>query len=331
MLQAIPEPKRAAVARALTAAFGTDEPDALTPLSGGLSGGEVYRLRVGGIAYVLRIEAPADGFRDPARAYACMNAAAGACLAPAVRYACAADGVAIMDFVPERSLALDYAGSKAELMTELGQAVRVLHETPGFPPLMDYLDGMDLLIGQFRAQAADSAAEEALARYGEIAAAYRRLPADPVSSHNDLNPRNVIYDGRRLWLIDWESAFRADRYVDLAAMTGFFAADEAEAEAGLRAYFRRPPVAAERARLFLARQIGHVFYGIMFLGGALAERPGEAPPDGARALGELHAAIGLGEPVLERWEGRAAYGQARFAAMLEALDGPGLPAALAAL
>src|SRR4051812_41579851 len=90
------EAQRPAVERALTTAFATTDLDAITPLTGGLSGAEVFRVRVGGVAYVLRIERSRDGFNDPRRAYACMRIAAGTMVAPRVWYADPDDGVAIL-------------------------------------------------------------------------------------------------------------------------------------------------------------------------------------------------------------------------------------------
>lgn len=45
--------------------------------------------------------------------------------------------------------------------------------------------------------------------------------AAQVSAHNDINPRNVLFDGERLWLVDWELAFRNDPLADarLTALT----------------------------------------------------------------------------------------------------------------
>lgn len=331
-----PDAKRPAIDRALTAAFGTTVLESVVPLNGGLSDAGVWRIRVGGIAYLLRVEGAGDFVRDPARWYGCMQVAAEAFLAPRVRHACAADGVAIMDFVPERSLSLDYAGSRADLVVELAQAVRALHGTPPFPPLVDYLDAMEGLTGQLRGAGlvAPEALDEPLARYAEAAAVYRRLPADLVSSHNDLNPRNLLYDGARLWLVDWESSFLADRWVDLAAVANFFTSDPGEEELLLRTYFGEAPDGARRARMFLARQINHVFYAAMFLNGAAAERPGvrlpgarlEAPP-----LAEIHRALGEGAFALETWENRVAYGQARLMAASANLAGPDCARAIAAL
>ncbi len=326
-----PEANRRAVERALEAAFGTTTLDAATSLTGGLSGARVFKIRVGGIAYLLRIEGQSDFFRNPSRWYGCMRTAAEAGVAPKVHYACVEDGVAIMDFIAERSLSLEYAGSRSDRVTELAQAVRALHATPAFPRLVDYLDGMEALIGQFRASGLiePAATAEHFARYSELAAAYRRLRPDPVSSHNDLNPRNVLYDGGRLWLIDWESSFLADRYVDLATLANFFTANAEEEAMLLRTYFGETPDAARQARMFLMRQLNHVFYAMSFLNGAAAERPGVRLPDLAvPPLAKLHQGLSTGEFVLETWQGRVDYGRSRLNEALANIKRPEFEAAV---
>ena len=36
-------------------------------------------------------------------------------------------------------------------------------------------------------------------------------------------PSNILFDGERLWLIDWESAYRNDPLVDVAIVSDSFA------------------------------------------------------------------------------------------------------------
>lgn len=315
----IPEANRPAVDRALHSAFGCNNLDTIRPLGGGLSGAAIYKIRVGGIAYLLRIEGGRDTFRDPARWYRCMDIAAAACLAPRVRYANATHGVAIMDFIDEQNLALDYDGTRADLLSEAAQTLRALHQAPAFPPLMDYMDGMDVILGSFQASAIVDPEPMAalLAGFARVRAVWRTDPADLVSSHNDLNPRNILYDGRRLWLVDWESSFLADRYVDLATLANFFAHDEAEEDILLHTYFGRAPDDRERARMAVMRQVNHLFYGAIFLTGAATERPGAPMPgkdfDGP-AMAELHAGLADGTFILDAWEGRVIYGASRLAA-----------------
>lgn len=322
MSHAFPEPKRAAVERALFAAFGTTELDAAVPLSGGLSGALIFRIRVGGIAYLLRIEGTRDAFRDPSRWYGCMAIAAAAWLAPRVRYADAQDGVAIMEFIHERSLSMDYHGTKNDLLVEMGQTLRALHAAPAFPPLVDYLDGIDGLIARFQGFGllAPEATAELFKLYERLRSGYRTAPGDLVSSHNDLNPRNILYDGARLWLVDWESSFLADRYVDLATLANVFASSPEEETVLLRTYLGAAPDAGQNARLYLMAQVNHLFYAMIFLNGVGEERPGERL-DGrqARGLAQIHQALGTGDFVLESLEGRAEYGLSRLDAALQGL------------
>jgi hypothetical protein len=331
MFDPLPEAKHAAVARALAAGFGATGLDGpAQPVSGGLSGAGDWRIRVGGIAYLLKIEGAPDGFRDPVRGHACMRTAAEACLAPGVRYACAPDGVAIVDYIVPQSLALDYPAAGHALVIELAQAVRLLHETPAFPPLVDYLDGMDQLLASYRGLdiLERSATDELFGRFDALRAGYRTRPEDMVSSHNDINPGNVLYDGRRLWLVDWEAAFLADRYVDLATVANWFAGDPASVEVLLTTYFGRTPQAEERARFHLMRLVNHLFIGAMFLNASAGERLADRSLAGP-SLETLRLGLKTGDFDMSTRENRIAYGKARLAAALEGFRDPACAAALA--
>ena len=331
----IPDARRPEVDRALTAAFGTAEVDSLAPVSGGLSGALTYRIRVGGIPYLLRIETARDDVRDPQRWYRCMAIAAQACLAPRVRYADPDDGVAILEFIPERSWIQDYAGTREDLIVEAAQGVRALHQTPAFPPLVDYMAGMDAVWAGFQATGllASEATSELVDRFGAARAVYRTDPADLVSSHNDLNPRNILYDGRRLWFIDWESAFLADRHVDLATLANFITQDAAGEDLLLRTYFGQAPDARQRARHGVMRQVNHLFYGLVMLTAAARMRPGEPAAGGldGQGLARIHQGIGDGSFALDGWEGQVAYGKARLAQALAGMKAPAFGEALKVL
>ena len=74
-LDAVAEDRRDGVREALTATFGGCD-QTLTPVRGGASGAAIFRTEVGGRAYRVRLDRPADRLRDPDRHYACMQAAA---------------------------------------------------------------------------------------------------------------------------------------------------------------------------------------------------------------------------------------------------------------
>lgn len=268
----IPADKRAAVDRALACAFGSGKVTAASPLAGGASGALVYRVTVGGVEYLLRLEANIGGLHDPVRQYACMRIASDAGVAPRVLYADATDAVAIMDLVRARTDAGDDA-RRARLAC-LARTIRVLHEAPLFPPFMNFFDAMSTILGYLESNKSLPAAILArlLAGYRAIADVYRR--AELVSSHNDLNPNNVLFEGDRAWLIDWELAFANDRYNDIATLMNFFATDENDVELILREYFGDELGNYHRARAVLMQQVNRMYYAVMMLNMASIATPG---------------------------------------------------------
>ena len=260
----IPPDKRGAVELALRSVRPGVELDAAERITGGASGAGVFRLRAGGETLLLRIEKGRDALNDPARQYICMRIAAAAGVAPAVLHADAEAGVALTAFIEAAPAEALDSGARLALLAE---AIRRLHAAPLFPPLMPYLDAMDSLAAGLAASGALPA--EAGARvqeaYATVSAAYRKLDADVVSSHNDLNRANVVFTADRAFVVDWETAFAADRYVDLAAAANFFTLDDAGELALASAYFGETPSPYRQGRLYLMRQINRVFYGVMLL------------------------------------------------------------------
>ena len=216
----------------------------------------------------------------------------------------------------------------------MGQTLRALHNTRGFPAGEDYLSRLDGVVGRYRAQPLldPGLTAEAFDRFDAVRGTYRVRPEDRVASHNDLNPGNVMHDGRRLWLVDWESAFLADRFADLASVANWFAPDPAAEARLLTTYFRGPPNDEQGARFEVMKAVNHLFYGVIFLIGAAAERPDArigadvAPPP---RLAELRQRLGTGRLTLSAWEDRVLYGRARLVQALEDMRGARFDAALA--
>lgn len=314
----VPREWRDAVRTALRETFGVDEPEAVSIVSGGLSGAAVLRVVVGGTPYLIRLDPPVEGFGDPRRWHGCMLIAAAAGVAPQVRYV-SATGVSIVDFVTQDPNAAYWSGDRTELLRQLGALIGRLHAAPAFPPLVDYLDGMRALIDRVAAGGLMSPGELAqpLERFATLSAAYEALEPQFVPSHNDVNPRNVVYDGKRLWLVDWTAAFQSDRFTDLASVASFLARDEQSEAVFLAAYFGAPATDAQRARMYLARQINHMFYAMSLLPTAGGTRPPRV-----RSLADVHAALRAGEAVMDSPAGRAEYALARVAAMVAGVDAP---------
>ena len=108
--------------------------------------------------------------------------------------------------------------------------------------------------------------EELFAWHAQVAAVYPCHDSDMVSSHNDLfKPDNILFDGHRVWLVDWEAAFLNDRYADLAVVANLVVTNEAEERVYLQEYFGPAPDPYQLARFFLMQQVAHLFYAMAFL------------------------------------------------------------------
>lgn len=315
MLDLIPEDRRDAAGQALDEAFGVGRAASLRPVDGGASGALTFRVEAGGRAYLMRLEPPRDVMRDPERGYACMRIAAEAGVAPAVRHLDPDAGIAIMDFIEARPLSA-FPGGPIALARAQGDLIRRLQAAELFPPLLAYPDllaGMLAYLktcGRYRPEL--FAPHEAA--LSEIAGAYPWDAADMVSSHNDPNPGNFIFDGRRLWLVDWETAFRNDPLADVAILADDPATSPAQARAVLEAWRGRTPDAALLGRLTLMRLMTRLYYGALMLSvGAAAHDPADdlaavsgeelrtAAAEGRLKVGPLETLVTVGKTVMARF------------------------------
>jgi aminoglycoside phosphotransferase (APT) family kinase protein len=325
----IPESKHDAVRRALQTAFNTPVIDSITLLTGGLSSSLVYKIVVNGTPYVLRIVMHAEAFNDPVRQYLCMNRAAAVGIAPHVYYSNAADALAITAFIEGQPFP-----QSGTLHLQLADVIKAIHATPAFPPLVNFLDGVDIFIQNFKAAQLlpASATEEHFRLYAQIQERYPRHDPDLVSSHNDLNRGNLIYDGSKIWVLDWEAAFLNDRYVDLAIVGKAFAPDAAHEEAFLAAYFGAPPTDIQRARYFLMVQITHFYYGMIMLNMIAAARAGGFVPDPSMdtpTMAEFHRDLGTGTRSLHSLENQLLYGKVMLNEALRNMQSPRFAESLA--
>ncbi len=200
-------------------------------------------------------------------------------------------------------------------------ALRTLHALPPFPGRADNLNtscvfllnkgaALDGFLQAVRTAniLPKSEGEELFARYEQVAAVYPRKDAEMVSSHNDLfKPDNILFDGNRLWLVDWEAAFLNDRYADLAVVANLVVTSEAEESAYLEEYFGAPPDPYQRARFFLMRQLAHIFYAMVFLLRGSSGKP-LSRNDSAPSFTDFHRRMWAGKINLADTDTKVIYG-----------------------
>lgn len=302
----LPEQHREPTRTALLAAADGNSRVSIAPVGGGASGALLHRVDVEGApSLLLRIETARDPFRNPHRSYVCLRTAADAGIAPRVHVADPDAGIVVMDFVHQRPIT-DHPGGAVGVLRELGGQLAQLQATATFPPL---LGDFATVLGQMLAmiEGAGVFMPGVLAPvhdgFGRICAAYPWADDEQVSSHNDINPFNVLFDGERLWLIDWEIAFRNDPFADVACVANNFAdqvpdAGSADAlESLLHAWLGHAPDRPTSARLALMRQLNRLFYACLMMSTCIGQHPPEIDLD-ALTVDAFRAAVESGRLAL---------------------------------
>jgi aminoglycoside phosphotransferase (APT) family kinase protein len=262
---------------ALKVAFGASPIEDISSVVGGITTALTLRVQVGGRGYLLRAEGEPSPLRNPHQ-YESMRIAAEAGIAPKIRHMNEAARVVVKDFIEQRPL-YDYPGGFRGLAIALGELLRHLQATPVFPHFVDYPDIVGRLFAHVRRTGLFAAGllDVHVKHLERIRQSYNSGLERLVSSHNDVHPGNLLFDGQRLWLIDWESAYRNDPMVDLATLIDSFAFSP-ELEAILvKTWLGRAPDEAFYRRLATVRALTRLYYAGVFLSGSAASRSRIAP------------------------------------------------------
>jgi serine/threonine protein kinase len=87
----------------------------------------------------------------------------------------------------------------------------------------------------------------------KVKRALKRVKLKPkkwVLSHNDLNPNNILFEGLRIKLIDWEFASMNDCYFDLASLSIEFQLKPLQERHFLQSYFQTKPIDREKLEAY---------------------------------------------------------------------------------
>jgi thiamine kinase-like enzyme len=192
-------------------------PIAIERIAGGISNHN-FAVRWGDRTYVARLCEPRPVLGiDRRNEVACQQAASRRGLAPDVVHH--EDGLLLSRFIAGQTLEAAQVRS-AEMIARLASLLRELHGG------WDRLTGEMLYFCPFQTLRtyAQTALELRAPLPADLAAivddsrelSRRIAPFRPVLCHNDLMPANLIDEGKRLWLVDWEYSGVGHPYFDLA-------------------------------------------------------------------------------------------------------------------
>ena len=212
------------------------------PLAGGMTndnflvedGGERFVVRVGGDIAVHNIVRATEASAS--------RAAHAVGVSPRVRYA--DPNALVIDFVEGRTLTVQDIRAP-ESHTRLIDLIRRAHREipkhfPGPAPLFwvfQVLRHYGRVLHDLRSEHAP-----ALPALAEMAERLERAvgPIDIVFGHNDLVAGNLLDDGERLWLVDWEYAGFNTPLFDIAGLASNSEASPEATEHMLELYFEQP-------------------------------------------------------------------------------------------
>lgn len=288
----------------------------IEPINEGLSGAGVYAVTTSRGVFVLRV---ADRQQDEAhfsQQLRVQRRAAEAEIAPAVVYVDEAaravvsrwiDGVAV-------SAALANPADRPRVLGSVVEQLRRLHalDTTGITreeplPYARQIWQAQRVRAGFPAWASD---------LGPIFDAIERvLAADPRTTlnHNDVNPGNVLWDGRRAWLIDWEACGVGHPHYDWATLSLFLRLDEATTFALAESHDGAPLTDVSRASLRALRKLAGLLCGFNIIG--LVNDFSRAAPSVAEAptLAVCYEGMFSGRVPLQSEAGQLGFGQALLA------------------
>ena len=288
----------------------------ITKIAAGLSGAGVYRVDAGGELFVLKVSAASEPFADWRRRLHIQQLAADVGLTPRIVHVDESRRAVVSTFVADRSFPMFYRdpGTHDAAFAELARVIRRVHELPP-PPDAAPSDSRAFLASMWsglRGFAVPAFVGDAVERVLAVAPE-RGRPL--VVSHNDVNPSNLVYDGEKILLLDWDAAGLNDPYFDLAAVSIFLRMDADTCAKLIAAHDDAPVTALPSAFVHLRRLIGALLCTMAMSLARQGGHRGVAEPaslDAVASLADFYQRMRTGAVSLATAEGRCEFALALF-------------------
>ena len=292
----------------------------IEPIAMGLSGAGVYAVTAARGAFVLRVPGPTVDAATFAAQLRLLERVAAAGIAPPIVHVDQASRAVVSVRVAGRPLgaALADPAQRPQALASVIDGLRALH----------VLDRADIAasdpVAFARAAWQSSRARPGFPGWAAplgsiIDAAGAALERDPrrVVSHNDVNPGNILWDGTRAWLVDWETAGLNHPHYDLAVFAMFLRLDDDGAFALAARHDGAALDEDARATFKALRRLAAGLCGLIFL--RMVDDLSVVPTDGrasAPSLGDCYSAMRTGQFDLRAAANRASFGLALLAEAL---------------
>lgn len=203
---------------------------AVTRIAVGMSGAGVYRVDTVDQSFVLKLTSADEPVLEWRNRLEVQRAAAGLGIAPAVVHVHEPRRAVLSALVVDRSFAaqLGDPDRRDGALEALGRMLGQRRELP-IPPAMQPADPARALEAMWQAMpAAFTVPSFVRSAVQSLLVLRPSTSATPlVMSHNDVNPTNLVFDGARVMLVDWQVTAPNHPLYDLAAIAMFFRLDDA--------------------------------------------------------------------------------------------------------
>lgn len=158
-------------------------------------------------------------------------------------------------FLPGHTLPWDVQHNDATLIP-LCESMVVLHQLPAVAKQYHVYELIETWLVRLEDTPMTQEVALLLQRVRELYNALEQAPrpAQLVLCHNDLNPKNILLDGGKAWLIDWESAGMNDPLFDLALVTHVHHLTDEQLQQASRIILGHTPDPAQLRHIELYRQ-----------------------------------------------------------------------------
>lgn len=247
------------VKNAISIAFNTSVPEELSLLAGGYSSSQTYKMIIQNEEFVLRVMGLDQTLPDREQQVHCLHVAAEAGIAPNCYYADPVAGIVIMKYIKPQP-----KSNEARWLSNVAITLHHLHTLPTFPPMHQTLFGyMESLMNELQVYSLSTLLNNYLNKVREIQSILQPHLI-LISCHNDLNANNILFDGEKIYFIDWEAAGASDPFFDIATICNYIF-EIGNEEKFLDQYVGEKLTDFQSAKLHLMKQVAFCFPAIHFL------------------------------------------------------------------
>lgn len=250
--------------------FQDDKALEVAPLTGGYSDAQNFLLRSGNKKYVLRIQKLGEDFSNEIYT---MQQAAKLKIAPEILYVTQDRQAVLMEFVEGCTLSASQAHD-SQSSAQIAQGIGVIHLIPRNPSNthLSFFDAVKKVYEEMQKQNQFATERnEMMQEFIKTNLKLAQMDAPRVTTHGDLNPRNIFIGAHGVRFIDWSESKWEDPFQDIAYFALLNDYAQNEELHFLSTYLKRPPTLAERVRYQLIKKEILLYFGLGMLKSVTSE------------------------------------------------------------